>query len=222
MSNFSITVMISPFSGNAEKTSEMDTHKRQKRQSHRKAGIVDAAGRLLVEKGLEKLSLTAIARAAGISKGTLYYYYPTKEALVFDIAKKHVADITDFIFDLMATGGEESRPEELIYWLLYKHKHNQIRMRLHLNLVYQAINGNEDLKKRYQETYAYWHARALEAIVRLFPAHVDRETLAHMLITTIDGLNVQTMLGLETVSEQKAARFLTAGADAGGTAENRE
>ena len=196
----------------------MDTRKRQRRQSRRKAGIVEAAGRLLVEKGLEELSLTAIARAAGISKGTLYYYYPTREALVFDIAKKHVADITDFIFDLMETGGGKSRPEELIYWLLYKHKRNKIRMRLHLNLVYQAMNGNEDLKKRYQQTYAYWHDRTLEALRRLFPEHDDRETLAHMLITTIDGLNVQTMLGLETVSEHKAARFLTAGAAAGKTA----
>ena len=193
----------------------MDTRKRHKRQSLRRAGIVEAAGRLLLEGGLEELRLTAIARAAGISKGTLYYYYPTKEALVFDIAKKHVGDITDFIFDLMDSGGREAQPEALIYWLLHKHKRNQIRMRLHLNLVCQAMNGNEDLKKRYQETYAYWHARALEALARLYPAHEDLDTLAHLLITTIDGLNVQTMLGLETVSEEKAARFLAAGATAG-------
>ena len=199
----------------------MDTRKRHKRQSRRKDAIVDAAGRLFVEGGLEELSLTAIARAAGISKGTLYYYYPTKEALIFDIAKKHVGDITDFIFDLMDSGSGEAQPEELIYWLLRKHKRNQIRMRLHLNLVCQAMNGNEDLRKRYRETYAYWHARALEALVRLFPAHEDLETLAHLLITTIDGLNVQTMLGLETVSEKKAARFLAAGAAAGGTGSNR-
>ena len=199
----------------------MDTRKREKRQSRRKAGIVEAAGRLFVEQGLEDLSLATIARAAGISKGTLYYYYPSKEALVFDIAKKHVGDITDFIFDLMDSGSGETRPEELIYWLLHKHKCNQIRMRLHLNMVYQAMNGNADLRKRYQETYAYWHARALEALVRLFPAHEDHDTLAHMLITTIDGLNVQTILGVATVSEQKAARFLAAGATAGGTAAKR-
>jgi len=195
----------------------MDTRERQKRRSRRRAGIVDAAGRLLVERGLAALSLTAIARAAGISKGTLYYYYPTKEALVFDIAKKHVGDITDFIFELMDTGGGKAPPEELIYWLLYKHKRNPIRMRLHLNLVYQAMNGNADLKQRYRETYAYWHARAREALVRLFPGHDDHDTMAHMLITTIDGLNVQTMLGLETVSAKKAARFLAAGAIHGET-----
>lgn len=186
----------------------MDTRKRLKRQSDRKARIIDAASRLVVQHGLEDLSLTAIARAAGISKGTLYYYYATKESLIFDIAEKHVRDITDVIFELIDAGGPPSEPEELIRLLFSKHKRNRVRMRLHLNLVCQAMNGNEDLKKRYQETYAYWHARALEALVRLFPTYKDRETLAHLMITIIDGLNVQTMLGMETVSAGDMARFI--------------
>jgi len=186
----------------------MDTRKRLKRQSHRKARIIDAASRLVVERGMEDVSLTAIARAAGISKGTLYYYYATKAALVFDIAEKHVRDITDVIFELIETGGPQTNPEALIGLLFQKHKSNHIRMRLHLNLVGQAINGNDDLKKRYQETYAYWHARALEALARLFPAYDDQETLAHLLITIIDGLNVQTMLGVDTVSVDDLARFI--------------
>jgi len=186
----------------------MDTRKRLKRQSHRKARIIDAASRLVVERGMEDVSLTAIARAAGISKGTLYYYYATKAALVFDIAEKHVRDITDVIFELIETGGPQTNPEALIGLLFQKHKSNHIRMRLHLNLVGQAMNGNDDLKKRYQETYAYWHARALEALARLFPAYDDQETLAHLLITIIDGLNVQTMLGVDTVSVDDLARFI--------------
>ena len=186
----------------------MDTRKRLKRQSNRKARIIDAASRLVVERGMEDVSLTAIARAAGISKGTLYYYYATKAALVFDIAEKHVRDITDVIFELIETGGPQTNPEALIGLLFQKHKSNHIRMRLHLNLVGQAMNGNDDLKKRYQETYAYWHARALEALDRLFPAYDDRETLAHLMITIIDGLNVQTMLGVDTVSVNDLARFI--------------
>jgi AcrR family transcriptional regulator len=186
----------------------MDTRKRLKRQSNRKARIIDAASRLVVERGMEDVSLTAIARAAGISKGTLYYYYATKAALVFDIAEKHVRDITDVIFELIETGGPQTNPEALIGLLFQKHKSNHIRMRLHLNLVGQAMNGNDDLKKRYQETYAYWHARALEALDRLFPAYDDRETLAHLMITIIDGLNVQTMLGVDTVSVDDLARFI--------------
>jgi AcrR family transcriptional regulator len=186
----------------------MDTRKRLKRQSNRKARIIDAASRLVVERGMEDVSLTAIARAAGISKGTLYYYYATKAALVFDIAEKHVRDITDVIFELIESGGPQTNPEALIGLLFQKHKSNHIRMRLHLNLVGQAMNGNDDLKKRYQETYAYWHARALEALSRLFPAYADRETLAHLLITIIDGLNVQTMLGVNTVSVNDLARFI--------------
>ena len=186
----------------------MDSRKRLKRQSNRKARIVEAASQLVVKRGLEDLSLTAIAQAAGISKGTLYYYYPTKESIIFDIAEKHVSNITDVIFELIDADGPPPEPEELIGLLFRKHKRNRIRMRLHLNLVCQAMNGNEDLKKRYQETYTYWHARALEALGRLFPTYNDRDTLAHLMITIIDGLNVQTMLGMETVSASDMARFI--------------
>ena len=188
----------------------MDTRKRLRRQSSRKARIVEAASQLVVSRGLEDISLTAVASAAGISKGTLYYYYPTKEALIFDIAEKHVRDITDFIFDLIDAQAPGFTPEDLMRLLFSKHKRNLIRMRMHLNLVCQAMNGNADIKKRYQQIYAYWQEQALEALGRMFPEHEDRATLAHLLITTIDGLNVQTMLGVDTVSAEDAARFLAA------------
>jgi AcrR family transcriptional regulator len=186
----------------------MDTRKRRQRQSNRKARIIAAASRLVVQKGLEDLSLTAIAKAAGISKGTLYYYYPSKDDLVFDIAEKHVRDITDFLFEIIDSGGPPAEPLELIRLLFRKHQNNRIRMRLHLNLVCQAMNGNDDLKARYQEIYAYWHSRALDALGRLYPADSDQDTLAHLLITTIDGLNVQTMLGMQTLSVEALARYL--------------
>jgi hypothetical protein len=123
-----------------------------------------------------------------------------------------VRDITDFIFDLIDAEGPGYTPEELLRLLFRKHKRNLVRMRLHLNLVCQAMNGNADLQKRYQEIYAYWHARAVEALERMFPDHRDRTTLAHLMITTIDGLNVQTMLGIDTVSSDAAARFLASSA----------
>ena len=188
----------------------MDTRKRLKRQTSRKAKIVEAASRLAVTNGLDDLSLSTIAKAADISKGTLYYYYPTKEALIFDVAEKHVRDITDYLFELIESGGPQSDPEELIRLLFQKHKQNRLRMRLHLNLVYQAMNGNAEIRKRYQEIYAHWQNRALEAIARLFPGLEDPETMAYLLITTIDGLNVQTMLGLKGITAEALARYFAA------------
>jgi AcrR family transcriptional regulator len=48
----------------------------------RRAEILAAAYRLIAERGLEGLRFGDVARAAGITNGTLLYYFPSKDALV--------------------------------------------------------------------------------------------------------------------------------------------
>ena len=186
----------------------MDTRKRRRRQSGKKSRIVTFASRLAVEKGLDGFSLTDVARAVGISKGTLYYYYPTKSELIFDIAARHVNEITRIILEMMAQGGSENDPAALLALFFRKHKANRTRMRLHLNLVHQAMNGDEALRQRYQEIYAQWRQQAREALETLLPASPHRETLLNLIITTIDGFNIQSMLGVNAGSTDAIAAFL--------------
>jgi AcrR family transcriptional regulator len=46
--------------------------------------ILQAAGELLLEQGLEAVSMDAIAERAGVSKATIYRWWPTKETLAID------------------------------------------------------------------------------------------------------------------------------------------
>ena len=46
--------------------------------------ILAAAGDLLLEYGLEAVSMDAIAERAGVSKATIYRWWPTKETLAID------------------------------------------------------------------------------------------------------------------------------------------
>jgi AcrR family transcriptional regulator len=46
--------------------------------------ILAAAGELLLEHGLEAVSMDAIAEQAGVSKATIYRWWPTKETLAID------------------------------------------------------------------------------------------------------------------------------------------
>ena len=46
-----------------------------------------AAQRLFLELGYERASMDAIARAAGVSKQTLYHYYVAKEQLFVDVLR---------------------------------------------------------------------------------------------------------------------------------------
>jgi AcrR family transcriptional regulator len=44
--------------------------------------ILEHGIRLIGEKGIDKVSIEEIARAAGVSVGTFYYYYPSKNELL--------------------------------------------------------------------------------------------------------------------------------------------
>jgi len=68
--------------------------RKEPRQARSKAmldTILDAMARVLVERGYAKTNTNAVAEAAGISVGSLYQYFPNKDALIFALRERHVA-----------------------------------------------------------------------------------------------------------------------------------
>jgi AcrR family transcriptional regulator len=57
----------------------------------RRERLVDAAERLFQEAGFRGAAMEAIARAAGVSKATLYSYFPDKEAAFVAVAERLAA-----------------------------------------------------------------------------------------------------------------------------------
>ena len=53
--------------------------------------ILDAAEEMLKEKNAAEISLAQIAEKAGVSKGTLYYYYKNKNLIFFDITDRYLS-----------------------------------------------------------------------------------------------------------------------------------
>jgi AcrR family transcriptional regulator len=51
--------------------------------------LVEATARILVKEGFDKASTNRIAEEAGVSVGSLYQYYPSKEALVAAVIDRH-------------------------------------------------------------------------------------------------------------------------------------
>jgi AcrR family transcriptional regulator len=55
------------------------------------ARLVDAAIEVLLREGARHLTLAAVARYAGVSKGGLLYHFPTKQALVAGMVERLVS-----------------------------------------------------------------------------------------------------------------------------------
>jgi AcrR family transcriptional regulator len=55
--------------------------------------LLDAAERVVVESGATHLTLDAVAKSAGVSKGGLLYHFPSKEALLAGMVARHFEDV---------------------------------------------------------------------------------------------------------------------------------
>jgi AcrR family transcriptional regulator len=65
--------------------------------------ILTAGARVLAEDGYSRARTARIARVAGVSEGSLYQYFPTKDALVIAVMRRHV--------DRMMVTFEDGLPE---------------------------------------------------------------------------------------------------------------
>lgn len=64
--------------------------------------ILDAVARVLVERGYAKTNTNLVADAAGISVGSLYQYFPNKDALIIALRERHVGRMLGLFEDVVA------------------------------------------------------------------------------------------------------------------------
>ncbi len=73
-----------PAAAEAEQSPAATRRRGRPRSEKSKAAILAVAGELLLERGLDAVSMDAIAERAGVSKATIYRWWPTKETLAID------------------------------------------------------------------------------------------------------------------------------------------
>lgn len=77
------------------------TPRKRPRQARSRATvetILTASARILVRRGFDGFTTNEVAEAAGVSIGSLYQYFPNKEALVAALIEQHVEGMNTAIF----------------------------------------------------------------------------------------------------------------------------
>ncbi len=77
----------------------------------KKEQILDAAKEIFFKKSFYEATMEDIAEASGIKKSTIYYYYPSKVDLVFELIKESVEKILLSIENILR---EEKDPKEKV------------------------------------------------------------------------------------------------------------
>jgi AcrR family transcriptional regulator len=66
--------------------------KRSKSRSATREALLRAASQVVIDKGVEALTLDAVAQQAGVSKGGLLYHFPNKDALMTSMVEQLIQD----------------------------------------------------------------------------------------------------------------------------------
>ena len=88
--------------------------RRRPRQARAQAtveAIIKATAQVLVEEGYDRASTNRIALAAGVSIGSLYQYFPSKEALVAALVEEHLQKMSGALSAVLSEDKPEGLPE---------------------------------------------------------------------------------------------------------------
>jgi AcrR family transcriptional regulator len=183
---------------------------RPRNQTARRDALVSAAGLAIAQRGLEGLRIKDIADAAGVSQGSVLYYYPELDDLVLEV---HRGAVENFLFsrqqayDGAAAGDPASRlralldsglpdtMEDAVHGLLYELHRRAGRSPGHAELMTSLFA---------REVALYTTALEVGAATGVFSLAASAHDLAHGLVALEDGY------GLHIVSRNAALRVARA------------
>ena len=84
-------------------------------KEEKRRNIALSCRELLLEYGINSLTISHIAQTAGVGKGTIYEYFENKEDIVFEIITTFIADHEKILLERMA--GSNSSREKLFHFL---------------------------------------------------------------------------------------------------------
>lgn len=109
--------------------------------------------KLFEQKGFSETSIQDIANSVGVTKGTFYYYYASKENLLMDIHLHYICDLLDKQRAILQTvKGYRKQLSEIVALIVYDMKfrraHGQIYLREMRNLTEEHA---EKIKEKREE-----------------------------------------------------------------------
>jgi AcrR family transcriptional regulator len=150
--------------------------------------IVDAAARVLVKGGYAAFTTNRVAETAGVSIGSLYQYFPNKEALLSELMRRHVEEIGAGVEE-MATRSAHAPLSEIIRNAI----EHSARAHLHDPELHQVLSeevprlGALDWETPFVERMVRHVRQAFEAR-RAEIAIADLDLATYIVTTAVDSL----------------------------------
>jgi AcrR family transcriptional regulator len=171
--------------------------------------LLEATARVLLKEGYDRASTNKIAAAAGVSIGSLYQYFPSKEALVAAVIDRHTQQVSQVIRNALVNVA--ARPIEVAAraFVSVAIDAHRVNPKLHGVLAEQIprIGRLENVEAINREAYAlvrgYLEAHRDEIDV------ADPDLAAFVCVTAVQALTHAAVLRRpDLLTDEKARRFV--------------
>lgn len=178
-------------------------------QSVRRAQIVEAAAAIIAEQGLQNLSLSEIEKRAGMSRGQLTYYFPSKESILLAVFD-HLLQMT---YQRIGTPpGTDCA--KMSGWDWTRHLMERIISQGPVNTDFHAlqytflsqISHREDFRRRLASLYEEWRTNLAAGFARdgdRSPSDPSPRAIASIIQALLHGLAMQVAADPEAFDRQE-------------------
>jgi AcrR family transcriptional regulator len=150
--------------------------------------LVEATARILVSEGFDRASTNRIAHKAGVSIGSLYQYFPSKEALVAAVIERHKNEMMQVLHATLvkvAARSIEEAARELVKMMIEAHR---VDPQLHRVLVEEIPRTGRLGRVESFDRESYALIRAYLEGRRAELRSVDLDLAAFICVTSVEAL----------------------------------
>lgn len=169
------------------------------RKDNVKAKIISSCEQLISVKQLKDISLAEIAKHAGISKGTLYYHYNSKDEILLDVTSTF---LDEQLLDLVKWTSDKTKDTSIHRFVMYVIKRALVSASTRLYLIYNAVIGNEEIREKLLERYSIFQKQIAQRI-RERTSVINDDFTAWLLLVICDGINIQQQLRNDSFDTEK-------------------
>jgi TetR/AcrR family transcriptional regulator, repressor for uid operon len=170
--------------------------------------ILQSAVTIFSKCGFDKARMEDISLEAGISKGTLYLYFKSKEELFFAICENNIKKLKEQLDFLLA-----QKKEDLINNVekFYDNFHNAIKddeQKVYMELISECSRNPKIRKVMYSHRIKVFDIISkylnLQIDKGLLKKNVDVEAISSGLVSIYDGLTLNHIMGINNELNKKS------------------
>lgn len=112
--------------------------------------IIKAAELLFMEKSVSKVTISDIAKKAGVAKGTFYLYFESKDDLVWHFVEHQLGYANKWVLQISKYGYTDAELDRMIDFLIkFTKRHFKLLKMMH-NVRFYSFLGHENMQKHYE------------------------------------------------------------------------